>query len=478
MTLRHRLVLVWTAIALTVAGVNAFRMASNAIEEAGAIDAAAAGEEAAAPLDPPTREAELLGKFTIALGGLSAFGPVGGGAEVLLNAQPLAEDAAPTSHRLGYAVLLGEVSGWTEGAEFARGIETESDDDTARALAARVAAAMDARAADPAATPPADACAEFERSLGYFGRVLCGGGQAEATRALLGVVGAGAWYGLTALLGAGALVWVLVALFGASRASRIRPAEDRGAAVLLGETFVVWLALFYALNLGGGLAVQKLTDALVSDPEATGTSISLAFSFVAFFLSLAALAYPLLRGMTRAELLRLCGLSRGAGLAREALAGVVCYLSAVPLLIGGFGVFFLLNWLSQQLLGPSPSPSHPAAELIGGASGLELALLFAVASIAAPIVEETVFRGVLYGHMRSVVTPRVRWLSILASAVLSSAVFAAVHPQGLLFTPVLGGLATGFALSRELRDSLIAPMVAHAIANAVTLTIGMAIMGS
>ena len=59
---------------------------------------------------------------------------------------------------------------------------------------------------------------------------------------------------------------------------------------------------------------------------------------------------------------------------------------------------------------------------------------------------------------------------------VSSAVFAAVHPHGLLFTPVLGGLATGFALSRELRESLIAPMVAHAIANAVTLTIGISIM--
>jgi membrane protease YdiL (CAAX protease family) len=476
MTLRHRLALIWIVVTLTVAGINAFRMVSKAIEDGRTADAAAAVDDSNAPLEPPTREAELLGKFTIALGGLRAYGPVGDGSEILLNAQPLVDDAAPTTHRLGYAVLVGEVTGWDEGAEFAREIEAESPSASARALASRVAAAMEVRATDPSAVPSAEACAELEDALGYFGRVLCGGGKAESTRAILGVAGAGLWYGLGAFLGLGALLWILVSLFGASRLGRLRPSEDGAHAVLLGETFVVWLALFYALNLGGGFLVQMAADRLGADPGTTGTSISLAFGFVAFFLSLAALGYPILRGMQPAELMRLCGLSRGAGYMREILAGVVCYFSAVPLLMGGFAVFFLMNWISQQVFGPSDSPSHPAADMIGGASGLQLLLLFAVASIAAPIVEEIVFRGVLYGHMRSVVTPRIRWLSILASAVVSSAVFAAVHPQGLLFTPVLGGLATGFALSRELRESLIAPMVAHAIANAVTLTIGMSIM--
>ncbi len=476
MTLRHRLVLIWIVITLTVAGINAFRMVSKEIEDGLAADAAAAVDDAEAPLAPPTREAELLGKFAVALSGLRAFGPVGGGSEILLNAQQLDDDDAPASHRLGYAVLVGEVTGWSEGAEFARQLGEASEGASARSLAARVAAAMEARAADPAAVPPAEECAELEESLGYFGRVLCGGGQAEATRALFGVAGAGLWYGIGALVGLGALLWILVSLFGASRRGRFNPSENGTHAVLLGETFVAWLALFYALNLGGGLLVQTVSDRLGADPATTGTSISLAFSFVAFFLSLAALGYPILRGMQPAELMRLCGLSRGAGVVREVLAGVACYFSAVPLLMGGFALFFLMNWISQQVFGPSDSPSHPAADLIGGASGLQMILLFAVASVAAPIVEEIVFRGVLYGHMRSVVTPRIRWLSILASAVISSAVFAAVHPQGLLFTPVLGGLATGFALSRELRESLIAPMVAHAIANAVTLTIGMSLM--
>jgi membrane protease YdiL (CAAX protease family) len=52
-------------------------------------------------------------------------------------------------------------------------------------------------------------------------------------------------------------------------------------------------------------------------------------------------------------------------------------------------------------------------------------------------------------------------------------IFAAIHPQGLLFVPALGGLAVGFCLYREMRGSLIAPMVAHGINNAFTLALGL-----
>jgi membrane protease YdiL (CAAX protease family) len=51
-----------------------------------------------------------------------------------------------------------------------------------------------------------------------------------------------------------------------------------------------------------------------------------------------------------------------------------------------------------------------------------------------------------------------------------------IHPQGVLFAPALGGLAVGFCLYREWRGSLIAPIVAHGINNAVTLTLGIALM--
>ena len=44
-------------------------------------------------------------------------------------------------------------------------------------------------------------------------------------------------------------------------------------------------------------------------------------------------------------------------------------------------------------------------------------------------------------------------------------IFAALHPQGVFAIPALAGIGIGFSLLREWRDSLIAPMVAHAINN-------------
>ena len=43
--------------------------------------------------------------------------------------------------------------------------------------------------------------------------------------------------------------------------------------------------------------------------------------------------------------------------------------------------------------------------------------------------------------------------------------FAFLHPQGLEAVPGLMGIAMGLAAIRERRDSLIAPVVAHAINN-------------
>jgi membrane protease YdiL (CAAX protease family) len=139
--------------------------------------------------------------------------------------------------------------------------------------------------------------------------------------------------------------------------------------------------------------------------------------------------------------------------------------------------FAILSALVKALEGPTAPPSHPAVELLGGAGGMRLFLLYMLASVAAPIVEEIMFRGVLYGHLRSAVLPRVRVGSMVVAAIVSSVVFAIIHPQGVLFVPALGGLAIAFCAFRELRGSLIAPMVAHGINNAVTLTLGVLLMG-
>ena len=52
---------------------------------------------------------------------------------------------------------------------------------------------------------------------------------------------------------------------------------------------------------------------------------------------------------------------------------------------------------------------------------------------------------------------------------LSAALFAAIHPQGIVGFAPLFAIGATLAALREWRGSLIAPMVAHGCVNGVTL---------
>ena len=97
--------------------------------------------------------------------------------------------------------------------------------------------------------------------------------------------------------------------------------------------------------------------------------------------------------------------------------------------------------------------------------------LLTVACIAAPIVEETMFRGVLYRHLRQSTRGIGTAASIAISILIMSFVFAAIHPQGLVAIPVLMSLAIAFALAREWRGSLVPSMVMHAVNNGLAMTV-------
>ena len=96
-------------------------------------------------------------------------------------------------------------------------------------------------------------------------------------------------------------------------------------------------------------------------------------------------------------------------------------------------------------------------------------MLFVVltACVAAPIVEETMFRGVLYRHLRDLTGGWQRWISIGFACLLNALIFASIHPQGALGIPMLMTLAIGFSLVREWRDSLFGPILMHGLNNLV-----------
>jgi membrane protease YdiL (CAAX protease family) len=122
-------------------------------------------------------------------------------------------------------------------------------------------------------------------------------------------------------------------------------------------------------------------------------------------------------------------------------------------------------------------PIHPIVEFIVHGSATDRLLVFFDACILAPIVEETMFRGVLYRHLREL-SQRWAWFwSVVFSGTVVSFIFAAIHPQGLIAIPVLMALAYGFTIAREWRGSLIPSMVGHSFNNTMVILFVILMMG-
>ncbi len=146
------------------------------------------------------------------------------------------------------------------------------------------------------------------------------------------------------------------------------------------------------------------------------------------------------------------GLSRGRGLGFALREGLIWSLPAIALLL----VWTLA--LSQSAAAP-PAPEGVMHQLQGSPARIVF-----VGCIAAPLVEEILFRGMLFRSLRS------GW-PLLPSLVVSVAVFAVDHAiVGVI--PVCG-LAVCATLAFERTRSLFAAMLTHAIYNGVVAWISL-----
>ncbi len=312
--------------------------------------------------------------------------------------------------------------------------------------------------------------AEQERlrqQLGWFGELAlapANGPDPEARERLLSAARRSAVVQLGSFaltLGGGFVgaILLLLGLFLCHRGLLRGGLSFSGNGGIYAETFAAYLVLFQVL----GYATRWL-------PASNARLLLMAAVMVA---SLAALAWPVLRGVPWSQVRRDLGLGAGRRPLLELFLGVVSYVTALPLVLAGLFLMLALTGLARQL-GYPVSPFGPAHPIVGLAlradawTWLQVAL---VACVLAPLVEEIMFRGVLYRHLREATG---RWhpaFSVLLSAVASSFVFAAVHPQGLLGIPVLMALAGAFALAREWRETLIPPMIAHGLNNGAVMLV-------
>jgi len=243
------------------------------------------------------------------------------------------------------------------------------------------------------------------------------------------------------LAAVGGLVLLILAIL-RWRDGRLRltlPTSSRDSGGVLIEGFALYLALFLALPWLLKLLPFTLPRWAVYGPALMAVIIGM--------------AWPRVRGMSGPLWRESLGLHRGAGLWREMGAGLLGWLAALPLLVLGM---IAATWI-VKLTGDFPA--HPIVEVFARDGWAKFGAVM-LAVVWAPVTEELMFRGMLFPGLSA-------WLRWLLGMVSSAFVFAVIHPQGWAGVPAIMALAGTFSLLRLWRQSLIAPMTAHALNNGV-----------
>jgi membrane protease YdiL (CAAX protease family) len=350
----------------------------------------------------------------------------------------------------------------------------------------RILYALTSPGADGATTtgsaPPAALAAGDRRllleELGWLGRLAiapAGIDDREQREAVLGSARTVAlvvvvMFGFAGVLALGGFVGlVVVAVLMLSRVLRGGLTLERAHHAVYAETFAVWLVLFLVLQIVAGLVTPRRGEVL--------------FFGVASLSSLVALLWPLVRGVSWRDACHDIGWTPGRRPWLEPLLGVGGYAMTLPLLAVGVMMTLFLVFV-QSLVGEPPStfapsggPAHPVILALTGDSWWPKVQVLLLGALVAPIVEETMFRGVLYRHLRGATARAGMTGSVILSTTINGFLFAAIHPQGWVAIPALMSLAYGFALMREWRDSVLPSMLMHGISNGVVISVLIAVLG-
>jgi hypothetical protein len=192
------------------------------------------------------------------------------------------------------------------------------------------------------------------------------------------------------------------------------------------------------------------------------------WSLIAFGLALPVIGYAVVRLLPNREMLTVLGAFFLIGLLAVIVAVAPLGKAAFPALglrpahwkypvFGALGTLFLSVAVSQ--IGIEPQGMKQVIEVVREPHELILSLL--LLSFLAPIVEELVFRGLLYGWVTG------RWGST-AGLVVSSLAFALAHwePAHVILVLPLGFL---FGWLRRRTDSLLPSLFSHIVNNGFAL---------
>lgn len=259
----------------------------------------------------------------------------------------------------------------------------------------------------------------------------------------------------------GIIAGILAIYFLVNRKVRTHLVDQRERSVVYLETFAIWIVLFFVVSqIGGALIVQAL--------EINGNMARTIYQLSIFFGSLVVLLWPIKRGLTFRQVREDIGWTCRNPI-KEVGAGIFAYAAMAPV-IGCFliGLVIVVAASAQadaDSLAPTGAGAHPIQDQIATGDVTAWFGVFLMAVVAAPIVEETMFRGVFYRYLKDVSNQWKFVTSVVFACLMNGFIFAALHPQGLIGLPFLTLLAVGMSLARQWRGSLVASITMHAINN-------------
>ena len=398
---------------------------------------------------------EISGK--VALGTFFLKGGARDGTDDKL-VQSISENAKTPAGMIRAAIVLGELKGADAAITMLANVPKEADArvvEDGRTLTTFYAGGAAARLSP-------DDQSRLAKHYGWFAEVAAAFGKSEddagrkaveagAIRTAVGGVA-------TVLLAIGGVLAGLVLFVVAMvllKIKKIRPQYQAAArdavAVALLESFALYLVAMALLHLG--------TDWFRTEAWRIWVYWSVMLALLP-----AALVYAWLSGGNWGEVQRRLGISRGRGLFWEIGCGVAGYVAGLPVVaVGVLTTFLLASWAHVDT-------SHPIDDAVVGATPWRWAFLFALACVMAPLTEELMFRGALFGWMRG------KWGWLVSTCVVSF-IFAALHPQGWAAIPVLASIGAVLAAIREWRGTIFASMTAHALHNGITMCVLMVMVG-
>ena len=391
-----------------------------------------------------TLSADQLEQTAIALYEQAALGP---------------QASAKASYRLG--IIYGKSGYQTHAREmFGRAMQRDAENTKLYSLLARLYA--DESVEELSLLKRAGLLDEQERWLATMTRVDLyerGGqrDQAEQLRAqwqqrqmvFSGIVGVlMAFYAVMGLVG-GVILVMLVVSWLAGRQGSASPWWKPWNMVDVAEALVVLLLLLVCVSVATAALRGIVGPALSSE---TTNAILMAVGYV--FCGVCTIALIVYRIGRRRSVWELLGLKRH-GLAACIGQGIVGFGVVVALLVIALSV---LGQLGIERIVPL-APQAPVEVFLETRNPLTFAIYFLLVGIAAPVIEELIFRGFVYAGLRRIMT-------VPTAALASALVFAAVHiavPVGSLLAITLIGVVLAYLYERS--GSLIAPMITHAMYN-------------